>query len=89
MDWNQRYTYNFPCPVRFGAGVIDEVGPHLIEQGYKNPLVVTDPGFAALPLFTKIMDLLKSSGLKPVSFSGIDKNPVKQNVLNGATLPTH
>lgn len=84
MDWNQKYTYNFPCPVRFGPGVIDEVGPHLLENGLNSPLVVTDPGFANLPLFNEIMDKLKSSGLKPVSFSDIDKNPVKQNVLNGA-----
>lgn len=84
MDWNQRYTYNFPCPVRFGSGVIDEVGPHLKEQGLNTPLVVTDPGFASLPLFSQIIDQLKLSGLTPVSFSEIDKNPVKQNVLNGA-----
>lgn len=83
MDWNQRYTYNFPCPVRFGPGVIDEVGPHLKEQGLKNPLVVTDPGFAGLPIFNEIMDQLKASGLEPVSFTGIDKNPVKKNVLAG------
>lgn len=83
MDWKQRYTYNFPCPIRFGAGVIDEVGPHLIEQGFKNPLIVTDPGFANLPLFQRIIDILKSSGLEPLSFTGIDKNPIKKNVLGG------
>ncbi len=84
MDWNQKYTYNFPCPVRFGPGVIKEVGPHIREQGLLNPLVVTDPGFASLPLFSKIMDEFKSAGLSPVQFTGIDKNPVKQNVLDGA-----
>ncbi|MBK25356.1 MAG: alcohol dehydrogenase [Halobacteriovorax sp.] len=84
MDWTQKYTYNFPCPIRFGPGVIKEVGPHLKEQGLLNPLVVTDPGFASLPLFAKIMDELKSAGLKPVQFTQIDKNPVKKNVLDGA-----
>lgn len=85
MDFNQRYTYNFPCPVRFGPGVIDEVGPHLKKQGLTSPLVVTDTGFSSLPLFAQIIDTLKQAGLTPVSFNGISKNPVKKNVLDGVT----
>ena len=33
-NWNERYTYNIPTTVRFGAGVIDELAPHLKEQGF-------------------------------------------------------
>jgi alcohol dehydrogenase class IV len=83
MNFEQRYTYNYPCPIRFGPGVIDEVGPHLIEQGLKRALIVTDPGFIKLPLYEKIISELSKSGLTCLSFSGIDKNPVKKNVLSG------
>ena len=83
MDPKIRMTYNFPTIVRFGAGVIDEVGPHLVEQGLEAPQIVTDPGLSSLPFFTDILDELRKVGLSPEVFSGIDKNPVKKNVLDG------
>ena len=83
MDPYIRMTYNFPTIVRFGAGVIEELGPHLLEQGLNSPQIVTDPGLASLPMFTEILDQLTKFGLKPEVFSGIDKNPVKKNVLDG------
>jgi alcohol dehydrogenase class IV len=83
MDWNQRYTYNFPCPIRFGPGVINELGPYLKKQGLNSPLIVTDPGLRNIPLFEEILSQLAQSELVPVCFSEIDKNPVKQNVLKG------
>ena len=83
MDPHTRMTYNFPTIVRFGAGVVDEVGPHLVEQGLNSPQIVTDPGLATLPIFTEILGQLKKAGLQPEVFSGIDKNPVKKNVLDG------
>ncbi len=83
MDPKMRMTYNFPTIVRFGAGVIDEVGPHLSEQGLHSPQIVSDPGLASLPLMTEILDQLRKAGLKPEVFSGIHKNPVKKNVLDG------
>jgi alcohol dehydrogenase class IV len=85
MNFKQRYTYNYPCPIRFGPGVIDEVGPHLKEQGLKRALIVTDPGFIKLPLYEKIIKELSKSGLICLSFSGLDKNPVKKNVLEGVS----
>lgn len=83
MNFDQRYTYNYPCPIRFGPGVIDEVGPHLKEQGLQRALIVTDPGFIKLPLFESIVETLSKSGLDCLNFSSIDKNPVKRNVLDG------
>ncbi|MDO8461498.1 MAG: iron-containing alcohol dehydrogenase [Deltaproteobacteria bacterium] len=83
MDWNQRYTFNFPTPIRFGLGVIDELGPHLKGQGFKKPLIVTDPGLAGLPLFKKIVASLQASGLGVEVYHGIHKNPVKSDVLGG------
>jgi alcohol dehydrogenase class IV len=89
-DFTKRYNYNFPTSIRFGAGVIDELGAHLKEQGLTRPLIVSDPGLVKLDVFTKVMKQLKDLGLAPEIFSGIDKNPVKSNVLNGVkTFKAH
>lgn len=82
-DWNQKYNYNFPTLVRFGNGVIEELGPHLKEQGLKKVLVVSDPGLAKLPVFEQVIDMIKKSGVQVATFSEIAKNPVKSNVLKG------
>ncbi|MFA6237945.1 MAG: iron-containing alcohol dehydrogenase [Bacteriovorax sp.] len=85
-DWNAKYNYNFPTLVRFGKDVIQELGPHLKEQGLKKVLVVSDPGLAKLTVFSEVTEMLKNAGLQVAVFSEIDKNPVKSNVLNGAAI---
>lgn len=83
MDWNQRYTYNFPTIIRFGAGVIDELGPYLKEQGLTKPQIVSDKFLVELPFFKEIMISLEKLGLAPSVYTGISKNPVKSDVLGG------
>ena len=82
-DWNQRYNYNFPTSVRFGKGVIDELGPHLKEQGKTKALLVSDAALTKLPVFDKVVEMLKNAGITISVFSDIAKNPVKSNVLKG------
>jgi alcohol dehydrogenase class IV len=84
FDTNLRYNYNFPTSIRFGKGVIDELGPHLKEQGLKKVLIVSDPGLVKLPVFEKVMAMIQSNGIQVAVFSDIAKNPVKSNVLKGA-----
>lgn len=83
MNWDAQYTYNFPTTIRFGKGVIKELGPHLKSQGLDSPLLVTDPGLSSLPVFKGIVADLQSQGLQVEVFSGIHKNPVKSDVLAG------
>ena len=59
----QRLNFNFPCPIRFGAGVIDELADHLLAQGLKHPLIVTDPVIADLDFFKDIVESLKNKNL--------------------------
>jgi alcohol dehydrogenase class IV len=80
---NLRYQYNFPTSVRFGRGVIDELGVHLKEQGLKRVLLVTDPGLVKLPVFETVLSQVKAAGVSVEVFSEIAKNPVKSNVLAG------
>jgi alcohol dehydrogenase class IV len=78
------YGFNFPTPIRFGAGSRKEVAPHLLSRGFKRPLVVTDKGVAQQAFFADFMALLREQGIEPVVFDGIWGNPVKSQVLAGA-----
>jgi alcohol dehydrogenase class IV len=75
--------FNFPTVIRFGAGAINELPPHLKAIGMKRPLVVTDPVVAGLPFFANVLDALRSEGLSATVYSEMHKNPVKSDVLNG------
>lgn len=78
---SQRYTYNFPTTVRFGAGVITELSDHLKGQNLKRPLLVSDSVVVQLDFFGKILAQLSAAHLRPEVFSDIHKNPVKSDVL--------
>ena len=80
------YQYNFPTRIRFGAGAMLEVAPHLKQEGFSRPLVVTDPVVKDLPFFKQLLASLESQGLKPTAFFDIHKNPVKSDVLKGGDV---
>ena len=77
------YSFNFPTPIRFGAGVINELGPYLKSHQLHRPLVVTDPNVAKLDFFQQIMESLKRQGFESTLFTEMHKNPVKSDVLKG------
>ena len=79
----QRLTFNFPAPTRFGAGVIDELGAYIKQQKLARPLLVTDAIVAELGFFKKIVDNLKDQGLSIEVYTDMHKNPVKSDVLKG------
>jgi alcohol dehydrogenase class IV len=83
IDFNIIRQYNFPTVIRFGAGAVNELAPHLIEKGLMRPLIVTDPNVAQLDFFKKIISDLTAKGISVEVFSDIHKNPVKSDVLNG------
>ncbi|MBL7714394.1 MAG: iron-containing alcohol dehydrogenase [Bdellovibrionales bacterium] len=77
------YGYNYPTRVRFGAGVRAELPGVLKSKGLNKVLIVTDKGFAGLPVFQQFESELKSAGLDVKTFSGIWGNPVKSQVTAG------
>jgi len=83
FQYTQKYTFNFPTKIRFGAGVIDELSDYLKSEKLYAPLVVTDPVIAELSFFKKIVDKLVNSGIRVNVFSQIHKNPIKSDVISG------
>ena len=83
MDFTTIRQYNFPTTIRFGAGAVEELLPHLKQMGFGKPLIVTDPVVADLVFFDLITHRLERGGISIEVFSGIHKNPVKSDVLKG------
>jgi alcohol dehydrogenase class IV len=74
-------TFNFPTPIHFGPGARLRIADHLKEHGLRRPLVVTDRGLAALPIFAEMLRSL--SELEAAPFSGVGGNPVVSQVTAG------
>ena len=75
--------FSFPTTIHFGAGARKLVAGHLKAQGIERPLVVTDRGIAALPLLASFVAELP--GLAVAVYSDIGGNPVRKQVMDGAT----
>ena len=76
-------TFSFPTPIKFGPGARKLVGAHLLEQGCKRPLIVTDKALAALPVMAEFQTHLQ--GLDVAVYSGVFGNPTCSQVMDGAT----
>jgi len=74
--------FSFPTTIRFGAGARREVAQHLLDQGIKRPLIVTDKALAQLPVLAEFKSLLQ--GLDVAVFGGVFGNPTASQVMDGA-----
>jgi alcohol dehydrogenase class IV len=84
MDLNQyRMNWNYPTSIRVGAGRIVELPAACRTLGMSAPLLVTDPGLAALPLIDRALLQCRDDGLKTELFAAIKGNPTGQNVMDG------
>ncbi|MDX1737654.1 MAG: iron-containing alcohol dehydrogenase, partial [Alphaproteobacteria bacterium] len=76
-------NWHYPTAIRFGTGRIKELASACQSLGMKNPLLVTDPGLAALPMIGEAVEICKSAGLGCAVFSEIKGNPTGDNVMAG------
>ena len=74
--------FSFPTRIHFGPGARKLVAQHLLDQGIKRPLIVTDKGLAALPILAEFKAGL--AGLEVEVFGGVFGNPTKSQVDAGA-----
>ncbi len=78
-----RGNWNYPTTVRFGAGRISELPEAVKAAGMKNPLFVTDPMLAKMPMTAAAMQSLSAAGLSVQMFSDMKPNPVDMNLAQG------
>lgn len=76
-------NWNYPTVVRFGAGRINELANVCRELGIERPLLVTDPGLAALPMVREAVARNEAAGIPTAVFSDVKPNPLARNVEDG------
>lgn len=76
-------NWNYPTAIRFGAGRIKELPAVCKEQGFKNPLLVTDPFLAKQAMTQSALQSLRDAGIGAGIFSEIKPNPVDANIEAG------
>jgi len=76
-------SWNYPTAIRFGAGRIAELPQVCREMGMQAPLLVTDPGLAALPMVANALERCRNAGLRCDLFADVQGNPVEANVNAG------
>ena len=75
-------SFSFPTAIKFGVGARKLVADHLLDQGCKRPLIMTDKALGALPVLAEFRSLL--SGLDVAVYSGVFGNPTCSQVMDGA-----
>ncbi|MET0430315.1 MAG: iron-containing alcohol dehydrogenase, partial [Microvirga sp.] len=83
MTVSPRSNWNYPAPMRFGAGRIAELAEACRSTGMAAPLLVTDPFLATQPMTLAALESLKAAGLKAAIFSDIRPNPIETNIAKG------
>ena len=73
--------WGYPTPIRFGAGRIGELADACRSAGIERPLIVTDPGLAALPVIDTVRSALDLLG--HATFHDLKPNPVGRDVDAG------
>jgi alcohol dehydrogenase class IV len=82
-------NWNYPTQVRFGPGKIAELPLACRALGMTRPLLVTDPGLAALAVTDGALDLLSEAGLGRTTFSDLRRNPVGEDIEHGVAAFRH
>lgn len=80
--------WNYPTTVLFGAGRISELPGAVASTGMKNPLFVTDPGLARLPVAASTLKILEAANVPHRVFSDVKPNPVESNLTAGISAFT-
>lgn len=76
-------NWNYPTAIKAGPGRISELPDLCRELGMSHPLLVTDPGLAALPMIRDAVAACSAAGLDCGVFHDIKGNPTGRNVADG------
>ena len=76
-------NWNYPTPIRFGAGRIAEIADACESAGITKPLLVTDRGLADMEITKRTLSLMQEAGLGAALFANVDPNPTDKNADEG------
>lgn len=80
------YDFGFflPTQIRFGRGVVKEIGDEIKERGLKKPMIITDDGIIKTGIADKVRGYIEAAGLKCTIYDGIVPNPRDYDCDKGA-----
>ncbi len=76
-------NWNYPTKMIVGPGRIAKLADACRSQGMARPLLITDPGVAALPMVADALAANEGAGLPTGLFSDVKGNPIGRNVADG------
>ncbi len=76
-------NWHYPTAMRVGVGRVAEIDRVCRQYKITAPLLVTDPGVAALPMVANMVDCCQRGGLNIRVFCEIKPNPTGANVNHG------
>lgn len=76
-------SWNYPTPIRFGPGSLNQLGDACRELGMDRPLLVTDKGLADLPVVEQALAVCRAAGLGVGAYKGVNPNPNGDDVSAG------
>jgi len=79
----EKSNWNYPTTIWFGNGRISELANACSTLGIQNPLLVTDPGLATLPMIAEALTANRAAGVASELFSEIKSNPNGANIEAG------
>jgi len=86
---NDSIDWEFPIPIAYGPGRLNEIGKFCEKFKISNPLIVTDKGSKELPFINRLASLLGDTSIKSKLFYGISPNPRDDEINAGCTAYRH
>src|SRR5215510_2451295 len=80
------FAYFQPTDIRFGRGMINDVGKIVSSYGKRCLLVTRPAGNVLGPLFDRIKASLKDTGVDYAHFDGVIPNPTTNCITEGANI---
>ena len=82
---NKNFDWEFPIPIAYGPGRLNEISDFCNKFKISNPLIVTDKGSKKLPFVNRLAALLENASIKSKLFYGISPNP-RDNEINAGCI---
>lgn len=79
-------AFYIPAVNIMGEGALKDAAQQIQSQGFKQALIVTDPGMTKLGVTGDIQSLLKEYDISSIVYDGVHPNPTVTNVNSGLEI---
>jgi len=69
------FTFNTAASIKFGAGMLSQLGQAVREKNCQSALLITDPGMMNTGIVSRAIGVLESAGVEVALFSEVEADP--------------